>query len=75
MSFVVHARPERLLSTTSKRIRGDAPHAVALRRNVGENVVVGHQRDVALDELLALRIRRLRAERRLLVDELLSDAP
>jgi hypothetical protein len=35
--FSVHASPERLLSTMSKRIRGLAPNAVALRRNVGEN--------------------------------------
>ncbi len=31
----VKASPARLLSTMSKRIRGDAPNAVALRRNVG----------------------------------------
>src|SRR5215467_649847 len=35
--FVVHAKPARLLRTTSKRILGDAPKAVALRRNVGQN--------------------------------------
>src|SRR5947207_9454869 len=33
---VVHATPARLFITRSKRIRGDAPNAVALRRNVGE---------------------------------------
>jgi hypothetical protein len=33
---VVQARPDRLLSTMSKRCRGEAPNAVALRMNVGE---------------------------------------
>ena len=33
---VVHASPARLFSTTSNRIRGEAPKAVALRRKVGE---------------------------------------
>ena len=32
----VHASPHRLLSTMSNRILGDAPNAVALRRNDGE---------------------------------------
>jgi hypothetical protein len=36
MRFVVHARPERLFSTMSKRMRGDAPNAVALRSMTGE---------------------------------------
>ena len=36
MKPVVRARPARLLSTRSKRMRGDAPKTVALRRNVGE---------------------------------------
>ena len=36
--FVVQARPDKLLTTMSKRIRGDAPNAVALRMKVGEKV-------------------------------------
>ena len=71
ISFVVQASPQRLLRTTSKRIRGDAPQAVALRRNVGEKPSSASTRDVLLDELLALGVRGLRVERRLLVDELL----
>src|SRR5262249_50878609 len=35
ISFVVQARPARLFSTMSNRIRGDAPYAVALRMYVG----------------------------------------
>ena len=38
ISFVVHASPERLFRTMSKRMRGDAPKAVALRMNVGEKL-------------------------------------
>ena len=34
--LVVQARPDRLFSTMSKRIRGLAPNAVAFRRKVGE---------------------------------------
>ena len=33
----VTAQATRLLSTTSKRMRGERPYAVAHRRNVGEN--------------------------------------
>ena len=36
ITFSVQAWPARSLTTRSKRIRGDAPNAVALRRNVGE---------------------------------------
>jgi (S)-2-hydroxyglutarate dehydrogenase len=36
ISFVVHASPAKLFNTMSKRIRGDAPKAVAFRINVGE---------------------------------------
>src|SRR5215203_1313575 len=35
---VVQARPDRLFKTMSKRIRGEAPNAVALRRKVGEKL-------------------------------------
>ena len=35
---LVQANPARLFNTTSNRIRGDGPNAVALRRNVGEKV-------------------------------------
>ena len=38
ISRVVNASPDRLLSTMSKRMRGEAPNAVALRRNVGEKL-------------------------------------
>ena len=37
---LVAAMPHRLFSTMSKRIRGEAPYAVALRRKVGENSAV-----------------------------------
>ena len=35
MRPVVQASPARLFSTMSKRMRGEAPNAVALRRKVG----------------------------------------
>ena len=62
ITFSVQAWPARSLTTRSKRIRGDAPKAVALRRNVGEKLSLGKRRDVALDEDLALGVGGQRLE-------------
>src|SRR3989442_6384394 len=39
ISRVVHARPAKLFSTISNLILGEAPYAVAFRRNVGEKLL------------------------------------
>ena len=66
---VVRARPARLFSTMSNRMRGDAPYAVAFRRNTGENRSSASAPTSALDEDLAARVGRLGIRRGLFGDE------
>ena len=66
--------PTRLFSTMSARNRGEKPKAVALRRKTRREVAVRQRLQVVLDPDLGLRVRGHRAQRGVLVDEVVSPA-
>ena len=72
MRPVVCAQPARLLRTMSSRSRGETPYTVAFRIETDDEVVVDESGEALLGPHLGLRVRGERAQRGILVEEVVG---